>query len=98
VVAHSEFVREFAQAVADLSLEQAFGLGILHQRPEFNVPGTTIFESLSLKNRTTEAVVIPHSGQSEELGGVTLWHFTKQDGLTGRNRCAHGNSVHCCGN
>lgn len=98
VMSHSDFLREFIDAVTSNAAEHAFGLGILHQRREFNVPGTTVFETSSIKNRITKAIVIPYSDSDTDLRGVTLWHFTKLEGLMGKHRCASGNSGHCCDN
>lgn len=98
VMAHSEFLHEFIDAVTSNAAEHMFGLGILHQRREFNVPGTTVFETSSIKNRSTKAVVIPYLESDTDFGGVTLWHFTKLKELVGKHRCASGNSGHCCDN
>lgn len=97
VMSHNGFLKEFADAAMSAGVERIFGLGLLHQRDELNIPGTTVFETSSIKNRTTKAVVIPVAESDTDIGGVTLWHFTKLKGMSGRHKCAHGNSGHCCG-
>lgn len=97
VLANRGFLHEFVDAVANLSAEMVFGLGLLHMRDDFKRPKTTVFETSSIKNRTTQAVVISSNDSDSNLGGVTLWHFTKNGGPHGQGRCAHGSTQHCCG-
>ena len=98
ILSQHDFLHEFSQFAVDNGIENILGLGILHQRSEFKLPDTTVFETSNINKRTTQAEVIPFTDSDTDLGGVTLWHFTKLDGLHGKHRCAHGNSGHCCGN
>lgn len=59
--------------------------------------GVLCLSSLIYQREKTKARLVSKDFLPENGSGVTLWHFTKQEGVGFARGCAYGNSGHCCG-